>query len=172
MFHIFQKQTISGETLPEFAYAGAGGFSGIFTPEENAQIDAMGVQAARESFHSLVQDKQGYVEFLAEMQRLSIENAPKRHITKLAFRNRFTTTEKITIEIACLDDPSAPMTQRQMAAALRSSQADINAASYIDLDRQDTRDGVLALEAAGLLAAGRALIILDDPIQQDEKLAN
>lgn len=116
----------------------------------------------------------GYVWSMMPYQLPPVEPTPPvvpetRHITKLAFRNRFTTTEKVTIEIACLDDPTAPMAQRQMAAALRSSQSDINAATYIDLDRQDTRDGVLALEAAGLLAAGRALIILDAVIQAEEK---
>ena len=43
-----------------------------------------------------------------------------RHLTKLAFRNRFSKAEKAGIEFAALDDPSAPMAQRQQAAALRS----------------------------------------------------
>jgi hypothetical protein len=40
----------------------------------------------------------------------------------------------------------------------------VQSASYIDLDRQDTRNGVLGLEAAGLLAVGRALEVLDTPL--------
>lgn len=89
-------------------------------------------------------------------------------MTKLGFRNRFTAAEKVAIEIACLDNPSAPMAQRQQAAALRASQADVAAATFIDPQRQDTRDGVIALEAAGILAAGRALEILDEPITEAE----
>jgi hypothetical protein len=91
-----------------------------------------------------------------------------RRITKLAFRNRFTQSEKVAIEIAQLDDPAAPMRQRAMAAALRASQSDVNASTFIDLDRADTRAGVQQLEAAGLLAAKRALQILDAPIEAHE----
>lgn len=91
--------------------------------------------------------------------------APKpetKHITPLAFLNRFTDAEAIAIDLA-----SQGATVQ--AAAMRRYQSKVNVATYIDLDRQDTRDGVLALEAAGLLATGRALIILDDPIQSEEK---
>lgn len=93
---------------------------------------------------------------------------PLRRITKLAFRNRFTQAEKIAIEIAQLDVPTAPMQQRALAAGLRASQADVMAGTYIDLDRADTRAGVQALEAAGLLAAGRAVQILDAPVSDIE----
>lgn len=84
-------------------------------------------------------------------------------ITKLAFRNRFTQAEKVATEIAALDVPAAPMQQRAMAAALRSSQQDVTVATFIDLKRADTRAGVQTLETAGLLAAGRAAAILDTP---------
>lgn len=86
---------------------------------------------------------------------------PVRHITKLAFRNRFTQAEKVAIEIAALDVPTAPLQQRAMAAALRASQQDVAVAQYVDLNRADTRAGVEQLEAAGLLSAGRAAVILD-----------
>ena len=93
---------------------------------------------------------------------------PRRWITCLAFDNRFTQAESVAIEIAQLDDPSASMPARQAAAALRASQRKVDRATYIDLDRPDTRAGVLALEAGGLLGAGRALEILDAPIQLHE----
>lgn len=86
---------------------------------------------------------------------------PIRHITKLAFRNRFTQSEKVSIEIAALDVPTASLPQRALAAALRANQQDLAVAQYIDLNRPDTRAGVQQLEAAGLLAAGRAAVILD-----------
>lgn len=82
-------------------------------------------------------------------------------ITKLAFRNRFTQSEKVSVEIAALDVPTASMQARSMAAALRANQQDVQVAQHIDLMRADTRAGVLQLEAAGLLAAGRAAVILD-----------
>lgn len=98
------------------------------------------------------------------------EPAPDpRHLTGLAFRNRFTRAEKIAIELAALDDPSSPMAQRQASAALRADLKDQESATYIDLDSDDTRAGVQALETAGLLAAGRALEILDAPVQPHER---
>lgn len=81
-------------------------------------------------------------------------------ITVLAFRNRFTQTEKITIDMASLDNPAAPMPQRQLAAMLRVMNADIATATFIDLDRPDTVAGVNALEQYGIIGAGRAHTIL------------
>lgn len=91
-------------------------------------------------------------------------------ITKLAFRNRFTTTEKVTLEIASLDNPAAAMPARQQAAALRVNLADTAAAAFIDLSRLDTRAGVQMLETAGLLGIGRALQILNAPVLDNEKV--
>ena len=93
---------------------------------------------------------------------------PQR-ITRLAFRNRFTTAEKVALEIAALDNPAAAMPARAQAAALRASQADLAAATFVDLQRADTRAGVQMLEAAGLLAAGRVLEILDAEITPEER---
>lgn len=90
-------------------------------------------------------------------------------ITRLAFRNRFTQAEKVLLELAALDDPAAPMAQRQQAAAIRASMADTAAATFIDLSRADTRAGVQMLEALGLIANGRALEILDTPIEPWER---
>ena len=89
-------------------------------------------------------------------------------ITKLAFRQRFTSAEKAGIEIAALDNPAAPIEQRGLAATLRANQQDIQAATYIDLQRADTRAGVQALEQYGLIAAGRAAMILDTPPTPEE----
>lgn len=97
--------------------------------------------------------------------------APDTRITRLAFRNRFTQTEKVTLELAALDDPAATLAQRQQAAAIRVHLADVAASTFIDLAAQDTRAGVLSLEAGGLLAGGRALEILDAPVQPSERVA-
>lgn len=90
-------------------------------------------------------------------------------ITKLAFRNRFSQAEKVALEIAALDNPAASMQARTQAAALRVSQLDVAAATFIDLQRSDTRAGVLSLEVAGLLAPGRAAVILDTPPTDTER---
>jgi hypothetical protein len=92
-----------------------------------------------------------------------------RHITRLAFRARFTAPEKVALEIASLDNAAAAMPARQQAAALRVYLADVANAAYVDLDRADTRAGVQSLEALGLLAAGRALQILDSEITNAER---
>lgn len=82
-------------------------------------------------------------------------------ITRLAFRNRFTPDEKASMEFAALDNPSATLAARRGAATLRSYMADVAASTFVDLSREDTRKGVIALESLGLLAAGRANEILN-----------
>lgn len=103
-----------------------------------------------------------------EMNARAMKASAAGRITRLAFRNRFTTAEKVALEIAALDNPAAPMPQRAQAAALRANQADLASATFVDLQRPDTRAGVQMLEAAGLLAVGRALVILDAPVAAEE----
>ena len=95
--------------------------------------------------------------------------APDTRVTRLAFRNRFTQSEKVALELAALDDPAATMAQRQQAAAIRVLLADVAVSTFIDLAAQDTRAGVLALKAGGLLTEGRVLEILDAPVQPHER---
>jgi hypothetical protein len=89
-------------------------------------------------------------------------------ITQFAFRSRFTQAEKITTELASIDVPDGQMASRQASAQMRVWLADIEAAQFIDLNYQPTRDGVQALEDYGLIAAGRAAQILDTPPTADE----
>ena len=96
---------------------------------------------------------------------------PATRITRLAFRNRFTQAEKVALELAALDDPAATPAHRQQAAAIRVYLSDVNAATFIDLSSDGTRDGVEALEAGGLIGVGRALEILDAPVQAHERPA-
>ena len=108
------------------------------------------------------------IEELQASQPITV--APPRHMTVLAFRNRFTRAEKVRIELAAIDDPAGDQVLRERAATVRVGQADLASATYVDVDREDTRGDVLAFEAMGLLdGAGRALIILDDPIQAHER---
>lgn len=85
--------------------------------------------------------------------------APTR-LTRLQFRNRFTAQEKAQLELAAMDDPSAEPAQRLQSASLRAYLADLAAAEFVDLAEQSTVAGVNALEAAGLLAEGRAAEVL------------
>ena len=96
-------------------------------------------------------------------------NLPDTAVTQLAFRNRFTLAEKAALEFAALDNPSGSQPERMQAATLRAYLADAAAATFVDLARPDTRAGVMQLEALGLLAEGRALEILDAPIQPEER---
>lgn len=89
-------------------------------------------------------------------------NNEQRHITQLAFLNRFTDAEAVAIDLASIG-------ATVQAASLRRYMQKVNAAKFIDLNRTDTRAGVQALEAAGLLASGRAALILDAPIADSER---
>ncbi|MDR6152185.1 hypothetical protein QF021_000274 [Acidovorax delafieldii] len=81
-------------------------------------------------------------------------------LTRLQFRNRFTAQEKALLELAAMDDPSAEPAQRMQSASLRAYLADLAAAEFVDLADPSTVAGVNALEAAGLLAEGRAAEVL------------
>lgn len=85
-----------------------------------------------------------------------------RKITKLAFLNRFTDAEAIALDLVSIGATVE-------AATMRRFLKKVDAATFIDLNRSDTRDGVFYLESVGLLSAGRALIILDSPINPEER---
>lgn len=98
----------------------------------------------------------------------SVPSIP-RHITKLAFRQRFTNSERIAIEIAALDNPAGTQQEREKSAAIRSYMKDVDVAKFIDLDRSDLQAGVNFLESIGLLAAGRANEIITNAITNEER---
>ena len=84
-----------------------------------------------------------------------------RLISNKAFLSRFTDAEAIDIDLAS-------MGATREAATVRRYLSKVNAAQRIDLADDETRTGVQALEAAGLLQPGRALVILDAPIEPKE----
>ena len=94
--------------------------------------------------------------------------AALRVVSGLGFRRRFTRAELAAIEWAAVDRADQPEAQRQQAAALRATLADLAAATFIDLDDDDTVQGVHGLEAMGLIAPGRAVEILSAPITATE----
>lgn len=106
---------------------------------------------------------------MTEFRVIEVPEVLSRHITVLGFRNRFSLVEKIALEIAVLDDPTAAMAARHQAASLRTFMKDVETASFIDLGSEHTRQGVLYLESGGLLAEGRAAEILDAEIQAIER---
>uniref|UniRef100_A0A6M3KKV0 Uncharacterized protein n=1 Tax=viral metagenome TaxID=1070528 RepID=A0A6M3KKV0_9ZZZZ len=91
-----------------------------------------------------------------------------RVVSVLGFRRRFTPAEKAAIEWAAVDRPDQPEAQRMQAAALRATLADQAAAQFIHLEDTATVAGVQGLEALGIIAPGRALEILTNPIQPEE----
>jgi len=135
-------------------------------------IEAIGagfptVQAhtAGELYTDLVWDAGDPLPSQATLDSWILSNAPStsRKITVLAFRNRFTQVEKVTIDLSSIDNPSAPMESRQLAASLRVMASDLTVATFVDLDRPDTRAGVQSLETYGIIGVGRASEILDTP---------
>jgi hypothetical protein len=91
-----------------------------------------------------------------------------RHITKLAFRNRFTQAEKIAFEMAQVDDPTATQDVRLAAAAVRVLEKDLAASAYADMNNPAVQAGLHQLEAIGVLGAGRAEEIIWGDIEPYE----
>ena len=85
----------------------------------------------------------------------------ERNVSRKAFLSRFTDAEAIDIDLASIG-------ATREAATVRRYLSKVNAAQHIDLADDETRTGVQALEAAGLLQPGRALVILDAPIEPKE----
>ena len=85
----------------------------------------------------------------------------ERNVSRKAFLSRFTDAEAIDIDMASIG-------ATREAATVRRYLSKVNAAQHIDLADDETRTGVQALEAAGLLQPGRALVILDAPIEPKE----
>lgn len=132
------------------------GFPGV-------QVQAMGDGSVYEDIQWAGGNPMPSKQTLDEWIAVNGATALKTKLTVLAFRNRFTQAEKIGIELASMDNPTAPMEQRQQSAMLRVFMADLHAATFVDVARPDTRAGVQTLEQFGILAAGRALQILDTP---------
>lgn len=90
-------------------------------------------------------------------------------ITTLAFRNRFTYQEKVSIDIASLDIPTAPMEQRILSAGLRVALADLATATFIDLSDPRTIAIIQSLAQNNIITAERGDEILNTPILPIER---
>lgn len=92
----------------------------------------------------------------------------KRWITKLAFENRFTVMESAAIRVAAVIDPNADQQTKMQSGIVQVLLDRASKATYIDLDRDDTKQSVNQLEAMNLIGAGRAAVILNSPIEPIE----
>jgi hypothetical protein len=92
-----------------------------------------------------------------------------RRITVLAFRNRFTLEEKAAIEFASTDKPNETTQQRMLSATLRALMTDLSTANYVDLNREDTINGINLLETYSIIGVGRANEILNASIDALER---
>lgn len=86
-----------------------------------------------------------------------------RHLKKVYFWARLTPSEIDAIALARKGKDPAALALRDFVKFIDSLTPDI------DLARDDVRAGVIAWERAGLIASGRAFVILDAPITDNEK---
>ena len=82
---------------------------------------------------------------------------PQTRITAVAFKRRFTPTERIAIRAAA-----------QANAQVYDYMDLLNSGLAVHVTDADVIAGLQALEAAGVIAAGRAAQILSAPIQAEE----
>lgn len=99
---------------------------------------------------------------------LAYKQASVRHISKLAFRNRFTQAEKIAFEMAQVDNPTAPQDARLAAAGVRVMEKDLAVSQFVDLNDATLQAALAQLEQNGVLSAGRASGIIWGDIQPSE----
>lgn len=110
--------------------------------------------------------------YVAPSPPVEVPSAPveDRHITKYAFRQRFTMTERATVEFAAVDKETDNIATRQTSAGLRSQLRDLDLVAFVNLDDPVLSAGLGALETYGLLALGRAAEIINAPVMATERL--
>jgi len=79
-------------------------------------------------------------------------------VTRLAFLQRFTLQERMTVRAARSTDP-----------VVEDFMAMVDAATFIDLARPDTEDGVGYLVTKNHITADRAGVVLTAPVQDNER---
>ena len=96
---------------------------------------------------------------LSQSHSIALFNDPaSMKVTRLAFKQRFTTEERIAIRTAASVNP-----------IVYDFQDLVDSATYVDLERPDTVAAVNALEQYGLIGEGRAVEILSPPVDEDER---
>lgn len=94
---------------------------------------------------------------------------PNSAITLFALRRRFTALERRGFELSMRDLTTDTTVARNKAAALRADWKDLEAMPFIVLNRPALRAIITGFETDGYIAVGRALVVLDDPIQDFER---
>ena len=102
------------------------------------------------------------------MAVIQVQQPQETKLTRLAFLNRFTDAEAVVIDLASIDNPAGTNPERVGQASIRRYMQKINAATFVDIARDDTIAGVNALESLGLIAVGRAVEILSTVISSEE----
>lgn len=142
-----------------------------------AQIDGDGIVVAETQTHSAVDaadmievEQFGHIGQRWTGNAFELMQAPAapRRISNLALMRRLTMAERTAIEFSAIDNPNASEQQRLMAAAMRVYLKSWEQADYINLDDADLSAALHALEAAGVLSAGRADEVLGAPILVSE----
>lgn len=100
----------------------------------------------------------------------TIQGKVNKRITPKAFLSRFTTAEYVGIDLASIDNPQGTQQVRELAAMLRLYLMKINSAKFIDLGDTETIDGINALVQMGFLTSVRAYEILNNPVDDKEKV--
>ncbi len=103
------------------------------------------------------------------MVRIIPPPPPPPIITKIAFRDRFTATEKEDLQLAAVINPSDTAQQKRQASRIQSWLEDIRNMDYVDLTNARVIAGVNAMETVGIIGVGRAAEILSLEIQDDER---
>jgi len=102
------------------------------------------------------------------MAVVKIQQAQETKLTILAFLDRFTDDEAVAIDLASIDNPTGTEAERIGQASIRRYMNKINAATFVDVSREDTIAGVNVLETMGLIGVGRADEILSTEITSEE----
>lgn len=97
--------------------------------------------------------------------------APPREITLLAFYTRVGMDVLPGVELASIDEPTAPQASRLQAASLRALMRMLDAVKdkMVNLDDPRTQLGVMTMAHAGLLTQAHAESVLHAEIQSYEQ---
>lgn len=91
-----------------------------------------------------------------------------RRIRRWAFRARFTDAERVAIERAGIDASTDTAPLRNRAALVRAFLRDMDGSEFIDLDAKFIQAALNAMEAGGIIGAGRAAQIYSPPPAGEE----
>lgn len=139
--------------------------STTYTYRNNEWIEAEPQEGER---YKIVVDKGDKGQRIVE----GVKNTPveEKNITPKAFLSRFTTAEYVAIDLASIDNPQGTQQVREQAAMLRLYLMKINSAKFVDLSDSETIDGINALVQMGFLTSVRAYEILNNPVDDKEKV--